>query len=391
MGMAKLEKRRDSDGRIRFSFRYIDVDGSRKRHTPDVESEHEALRIMAEVRARIARGIVGVPDERSNERQQQTLTLRELHERFQAEGMPRSKDPKAYKSRVASAWKHLLPVFGERPALGLTRAELRRFHDRYLSTGGNVANLNWILSGLSGVWRWAQATGLLPESAELPVRGLFTKIRQGSLDFFSAVEIERLLDLAESGEPTLFPMIAAAVYSGMRKGELFGLRWPDINPTAGTLRIARSYASSPKNGKARTVPIHPALAPILAAWRRDCPATVDALVFPVLLKRGRARMGTKDDGEALFPLLERAGCHVPDNPWHALRHTFASHYIMNGGNLIALQQLLGHHDVSMTMIYAHLAPHYHAQDLARLTYATPPAQVVPITTAPKRSKRPHAA
>ena len=49
--MAKLEKRRDSDGRIRFSFRYIDVDGSRKRHTPDVDTEHEALRIMAEVLA----------------------------------------------------------------------------------------------------------------------------------------------------------------------------------------------------------------------------------------------------------------------------------------------------------------------------------------------------
>ena len=101
---------------------------------------------------------------------------------------------------------------------------------------------------------------------------------------------------------------------------------------------------------------------------------MESLVFPVLLKRGRARLGTKDDGEALFPLLERAGCHVPENSWHALRHTFASPYIMNGGNLIALQQLLGHHDVSMTMIYA-----------------TPPTQVVPSTTAPKRSKRPHAA
>ncbi len=190
---------------------------------------------------------------------------------------------------------------------------------------------------------------------------------------------------------TLFPMIATAVYSGLRKGELFGLRWPDVNLTAGTLRIAYSYESSPKNGKTRTVPIHPALAPILVVWRRDCPATVDGLVFPVRLKSGRARMGTKDDGEALFALLKESGCHVPDNPWHALRHTFASHYVMNGGNLLALQQLLGHHDVSMTMIYAHLAPHYHAQDLARLTYASATATVVPITAARKRPKRPHAA
>jgi site-specific recombinase XerC len=51
---------------------------------------------------------------------------------------------------------------------------------------------------------------------------------------------------------------------------------------------------------------------------------------------------------------------------------------MSSGNLIALQQLLGHHDISMTMVYAHLAPSYHAQDLARLTYAKPSAEVIPI-------------
>jgi len=80
--MSKLEKRRDSDGRIRFSFRYIDVDGTRKRHTPDVDTEHEALRIMAEVRARIARGIVGVPDVTANERQASTITLSAMLDRW---------------------------------------------------------------------------------------------------------------------------------------------------------------------------------------------------------------------------------------------------------------------------------------------------------------------
>ena len=77
--MAKLEKRRDSDGRTRFTFRYIDVDGARRRHTPDVETEPEALRIQAEVLTRVARGIVGVPDVKSAERQQAGLTLAELH------------------------------------------------------------------------------------------------------------------------------------------------------------------------------------------------------------------------------------------------------------------------------------------------------------------------
>ena len=112
--MAKLEKRRDSDGQIRFTFRYIDIDGTRKRHTPDVETEPEALRIQAEVLARIARGIVGVPDVRSAERQQHGPTLADLHERYQAEAMPKkAKNPHEYKKQIRSGVQKLLPVFGE--------------------------------------------------------------------------------------------------------------------------------------------------------------------------------------------------------------------------------------------------------------------------------------
>ncbi len=63
-------------------------------------------------------------------------------------------------------------------------------------------------------------------------------------------------------------------------------------------------------------------------------------------------------------------------------------YVINGGNLIALQQILGHHDIKMTMVYAHLAPSYRAQDMARLNYATPtPARVIPIGRAKRAGKK----
>jgi integrase len=71
----------------------------------------------------------------------------------------------------------------------------------------------------------------------------------------------------------LYPMIATAVYTGMRKGELYGLRWSDVNMTAATLRIAYSYDSTPKSGKPRFVPIHPLLLPILPKRRKECPLT----------------------------------------------------------------------------------------------------------------------
>ena len=50
---------------------------------------------------------------------------------------------------------------------------------------------------------------------------------------------------------------------------------------------------------------------------------------------------------------------------HILRHTFASHFIMNGGNIIALQKILGHHSLAMTMRYAHLSPE-HLQETRQL-------------------------
>ena len=67
-------------------------------------------------------------------------------------------------------------------------------------------------------------------------------------------------------------------------------------------------------------------------------------------------------------LLAAAGCRVPLHPWHALRHTFASHFIMSGGNLLALQKILGHSDVKMTMIYAHLAPDFLGTEMDRIKF-----------------------
>ena len=57
-------------------------------------------------------------------------------------------------------------------------------------------------------------------------------------------------------------------------------------------------------------------------------------------------------------------------PWHALRHTFASHYMMAGGNILTPQKILGHSDIKMTMIYAHLAPDYLGDEMDRLRFGS---------------------
>lgn len=58
-------------------------------------------------------------------------------------------------------------------------------------------------------------------------------------------------------------------------------------------------------------------------------------------------------------MLERAGITLPKGQLtHICRHTFASHFVMNGGHILTLQKVLGHSDLKLTMRYAHLAPDY---------------------------------
>ena len=80
-------------------------------------------------------------------------------------------------------------------------------------------------------------------------------------------------------------------------------------------------------------------------------------------KKGRL---LSDCYSAFRSALERTGIELPAGQLtHVLRHTFASHFMMNGGNILVLQRVLGHTDIKMTMRYAHFAPD-HLEDAVRL-------------------------
>ncbi|HEJ7277024.1 MULTISPECIES: phage integrase [Serratia] len=104
-----------------------------------------------------------------------------------------------------------------------------------------------------------------------------------------------------------------------------------------------------KGKKNRTIPIDPVLADELP--KRNGP-----LFTPCYY--------------AFRSAIERAGIVLPDGQMtHVLRHTFASHFMMNGGNILVLQRILGHTDIKMTMRYAHFAPD-HFEDAVRLNPLT---------------------
>jgi integrase len=164
-------------------------------------------------------------------------------------------------------------------------------------------------------------------------------------------------------------MIGTAIYTGMRKGELFGLRWTDVHLDIGRIDVERSYGGLPKSGKAREAWMHPDLVVILREWKRRCP-TPAGLVFPV-----EGRMGTEYETLGLGDIMKAAGVHVPQKVWHCLRHTFASHAVMSGVSLYEVQKLLGHGTAEMTQIYAKLGPKHLQTQVARISFAMPVAGV----------------
>lgn len=127
---------------------------------------------------------------------------------------------------------------------------------------------------------------------------------------------------------------AICLATGARWGEAEGLTHSSWLP-------GKVIFKDTKNGKDRAVPIMPELQEQIKPRLRPGP--------------GRLFDSCRS---AFRSAYDRCGFQTPQQLTHILRHTFASHYMMNGGDLLTLQRILGHGSITMTMRYAHLAPNH---------------------------------
>lgn len=135
------------------------------------------------------------------------------------------------------------------------------------------------------------------------------------------------------------PIVIFALHTGMRLGEILNLRWQDVN-----LKDLYISVRNSKNHETRTIPINHKVHDTLTKIGPQLP---DQYVF------------SHPDGRPYKNIYwgfkraaRRAG--VPDYNWHTLRHSFASRLAIKGVSLRAIQELLGHKTLAMTMRYSHL-------------------------------------
>jgi integrase len=152
----------------------------------------------------------------------------------------------------------------------------------------------------------------------------------------------------------LRPMILLAINTGMRRGELFSLKWENVNFEQPMLTIEGAYA---KSGKTRHIPLNTEAHSTLKAWRSQ--TNSKDLVFP---GKNGVRFDTIKKGWKTIV----GAAEIKNFRWHDIRHHFASRLVMVGVDLNTVRELLGHSDMSMTLRYAHLAPEHKAQAVQKL-------------------------
>ena len=354
---------------IGWYIRYKDADGRRKMRASHQPSQQLARRYLLEVEGRVSRGLLGIPEPAPP-----PPTVAELVARFVREySRPKIKDLYRYRTLAQTALRRVLPELGSLRSDAITPAVVASLRQQLMQRYA-VNSVRLSLTFTATVFSWATKLEITPNN---PFAALELPPRQDLIEYLSREEVQAVLAMAashaEGGDFTaqvLRACVQLALHSGLRKGELLGLRWQDLDLETRRLTVARSFRTLPKGGKPRHLRLPLVCVPVLSDWKQRCPRTADGLVFPVIrvTEEGRARMGNSKTMLGLPALLDAAGCRPLRRAWHALRHSFASHFVMAGGNILALQRILGHHDIKETMIYAHLAPDFLSDEMDRLRY-----------------------
>jgi integrase/recombinase XerD len=236
-------------------------------------------------------------------------------------------------------------------------AELRAYLGDIASRGFAATSQARKLSVLRQFFKFLYSEGLRPDD---PTGTLDAPRKERPLPkTLSETETSRLLDRAAT-EATEKPhdltalrmhaLVEVLYATGLRVSELVGL------PLSVALRDDRFFVVTGKGNKERMVPLSPKARAAMRAWqaiRAKAPAFAESpFLFPAFSDTGflPRQVFARD----LKALAARAGIAAAKISPHVIRHAFASHLLQNGADLRAVQQLLGHADISTTQIYTHV-------------------------------------
>ena len=268
---------------------------------------------------------------------------------------------------------HLSPNIGHIKASKLHARDLNAMYDRLVDKADlSPTTVNHIHTALKGALKHGMRLDLLNRN----VADLATAPRPAAFEInpLNMSQVSTLVSAA--AEDRLGALYVVAVTTGMREGELLGLRWSEVDLDTGRLRVRRSLKRQADHSleieettktqtSRRTLDLVPLAVETLARHRAAQAAerlrlgprwNDNDLVFPNRLGKP---MSASNLLRSFTPFLDRAG--LPKIRFHDLRHTCATLLIEGGANIKVVSEYLGHSDVVTTLrIYVHVMPNMQA-------------------------------
>ena len=324
-------------------------DGAGKRHREKIGRRDEALATYLERRRQVIEGRYLPPRSR-----RRAMTFRELANAAMEHRKLRLR-PRSYGTDV-SRLKVLSAVIGAVPAAAVTADTIDNVLDSMRREGRSGSTANRYRALLSSIFRYGVRTGRIGANPLASVK----RFREGEVRvrYLRDDEEKKLREVIRATCPEREAELDVALYTGMRRGEFFTLRWRDVDLARNTLSVRgkTGLRHIVLNSSAR------AALELLGARRRAgavfvCPET---------------QSENQRDWRRWFERAVKAA-GLDDFHFHDLRHSFCSRLAMASVDLQTIRELAGHRSVVMTTRYAHLTPN-HRQAAAEkiVAHSTPP-------------------
>jgi integrase len=185
-----------------------------------------------------------------------------------------------------------------------------------------------------------------------PAQGLSVRLPQAEQKVLTSEEVQKLLQAADASNHRFYPIWAMALFSGMRSGEMYALKWSDIDFSAGIISVTKQWTNkdgftATKTRENRVVPISEELKKLLLELRNQR-ADESEFVLPHLTEW--------TNGEQARVL--RDFCKMIDITqvkFHDLRATFITNMLSQGVPLVTVMSIVGHRQMETTDVYVRLA------------------------------------
>jgi site-specific recombinase XerD len=344
-----IEKRSLSNGNTAYRAVVTKrIDGKRHRMISSFKTKREARAWEIEQLENL-RGGLNIAETRVN--------FRSLADKWLNEVIMHEKSHNTFRAFKGDLVVHIYPILGALKISKITKNHVSTMRAMLSEKQLSRASINRIMASFKSFINYCIDHGHIVKNPFVGYKEL--KIQKKQKEFWEKEDLQNFVKNAKGNY--YYDLFIFALNTGVRIGEIGALNVGKVNLERNTILIDESIGkagiSSVKNYEIRNIYMNETVRKIVKTHIKD-----KGPKAPLFSTKENARVYSGSFTVRNFtPLQQRLKLNTKIS-FHGLRHTFASHFLMNGGSIFDLQKLLGHKSINSTMVYAHLSQS-HIQDI----------------------------